>query len=241
MPRAGWCRECGEWVWVDDEGACQDGHGPECVGNIYEAKAQNPDAAPEAGFGVGEMPDDLYRFSWAAFTLPFFWGIAYGVWPILVWWLVSLMLPLLLASLLGVTAQNTPVSVLVGITVVGEAVNGIVRLWAGANGHSLLWRKEAFRLNALSGSRPRFGVRRFKGRQRFWVILGWVLLLAALIASVIMNYVQWKEYGLAIAGATEPLVFMGAEVWLGVWLSVKMREERPGLPGPAEEPAEHSA
>jgi diketogulonate reductase-like aldo/keto reductase len=47
-----------------------------------------------------------------------------------------------------------------------------------------------------------------------------------------LNYIQLKQYGLSIVGAIEPLVFMGAEVWLGVWLSLKMRQERPGLPGP---------
>jgi len=46
---------------------------------------------------------------------------------------------------------------------------------------------------------------------------------------------------LSIPAAAMPLVFMGAEVWLGVWLSLKMRDERPGVPGSAEEPAEHSA
>jgi len=239
MPRAGWCRECGEWVWVDEEDACQNGHGPECVGGIYDATPQQPQAAPEAGFGVGEMPDDLYRFSWAAFTLPFFWGIAYGVWPIVIWWLVSLMLPFLLAALFG-TGVGEQVSILVGVTVAAETVNGMVRLWAGTSGHTLLWRKEAFRLKVLPGAAPRFGVSRFKSRQRLWTVGGWILLISALVASVIVNYVQWAKYGLSIPAAAEPLIFMGAEVWLGVWLSLKMRDERPGVPGPAEEPAEHS-
>ena len=241
MPQAGWCRECGEWIWVDEDGGCQHGHGPECVGGVYDAEPQEPQPAPEAAFGAGEMPDHMYRFSWAAFTLPFFWGIAYGVWPIVLWWVASLMLPLFLGALLAVDPKTTSVALLVGITVASEAVNGIVRLWAGASAHSLLWRKEAFRLSALPGAKPRISLARFKARQRLWVFVGWTLLVMALVASVIVNYVQWQEYGLEIAGAAEPLIFMGAEVWLGVWLSLKMQQERPGLPGPAEEPAEHSA
>jgi len=240
MPQAGWCRECGEWVWVDEEGACQHGHGPECVGGIYDATPQEQPAAPDAGFGVGEMPDNLYRFSWAAFTLPFFWGIAYGAWPIVMWWLVSMTLPFLLAALLGTGAADQ-VSMLVAVTVVAETVSGMVRLWAGTSGHSILWRKEALRLEVLPGAAPRFSVTRFKSRQRTWTVAGWVLLISALVASVIVNFIQWEKFGLSIPAAAMPLVFMGAEVWLGVWLSLKMRDERPGVPGSAEEPAEHSA
>jgi len=241
MPKAGWCRECGEWIWVDEDGACQHGHGPECVGGIYEAKPQEERPQPQAAFGQGEMPDELYRFSWAAFTLPFFWGVAYGVWPIVLWWTGSLMLPIFLGAVMISDLQTAPVGMLVGITVASEAVNGIVRLWAGANAQPLLWRKEAFRLEMLPGAQPRIVLSRFGRRQRIWTIVGWTLLILALIASVVVNYLQWQEYGLAIPGAIEPLVFMGAEVWLGVWLSLRMRSERPGLPGPAEEPAEHSA
>ncbi len=244
MPQAGWCRECGEWIWVDEDGACQHGHGAECVGGIYEAKPQDPATPPEVGFGVGPMPDDLYRFSWAAFTLPFFWGIAYGVWPIVTWWLLSLLLPLVLGAALGLGDGADSVRMLVGITVAAEAVNGIVRLWVGASAHSLLWRKEAIRLEVLPGARPRFGPAKFKSRQRVWTIVGWTVLIISLIATVIVNYTQWEQYGMAIAGAIEPLIFIGAEVWLGVWLGLKMRAERPGLPGhadePGEDPAEHT-
>jgi len=239
MPRAGWCRECGEWIWVDEDGSCQNGHGPECVGGIYEAKPQQPAASPEASFGVGEMPADLYRFSWAAFTLPFFWAITYGVWPIILWWCVSLLVPVILTSAMGFDPKTGTASALIFITVISEAINGIIRLWAGANGNTLLWRREALRLSALPGAAPRFSVARFKARQRIWVIVGWVVLVSALIAAIVVNYVNWSEYGLGIGGAIEPLVFMGAEVWLGVWLSLKMVEERPGVPGPAEEATEH--
>jgi len=241
MPKAGWCRECGEWIWVDEDGACQHGHGPECVDGVYDAKPQDPKPPSEAFFGAGEMPDDVYRFSWAAFTLPFFWGVAYGVWPIVLWWVGSLLLPIFLSALMISDMKTAPVALLVGITVASEAVNGIVRLWAAVNAQPLLWRKEAFRLEVLPDAKPRISVARFRSRQRIWAIAGWTLLILALVASVVVNYLQWKEYGLAIAGAVEPLVFVGAEVWLGVWLSIKMQQERPGLPGAAEGPAEYSA
>jgi hypothetical protein len=74
-------------------------------------------------------------FSWAAFTLPFFWAVAYGVWLILTWWLVSRSSPSCSRACLE-SAQDASVSLLVGITVAGEALTGIVRLWAGANAHT---------------------------------------------------------------------------------------------------------
>lgn len=228
MPRAGWCRDCGEWIWVEEDGSCQNGHGPECVGGIYEADPQEQVAGPEKDFGVGEMPDDLYRFSWAAFTLPFIWGATYGVWPVVMWWLVASLAPIILASALGFDLETSPASTVIIVAVFSEAVSGIYRLWAGVNAHSLLWRRETVRLSVLPGSKPRFSIARFKKRQRTWIIVGWVLLIVALILSLAMNYVTWQGFGLSIAGAVAPLVFMGAEVWLGVWLSLKMVQERPG-------------
>ena len=31
MPLAGWCRECGDWVWVQDDGGCPAGHAADSV------------------------------------------------------------------------------------------------------------------------------------------------------------------------------------------------------------------
>jgi len=237
MPQAGWCRECGEWIWVDEDGGCQNGHGPDCVGGVYEASPQKA-MAPEVGFGVGDMPDDLYRFSWAGFTLPFFWALAYGVWPVLTWWLIAQVMSFMLAGLFPFDPKTgSPVSSLVYIVVIAEAINGILRLWVGANGHALLWRREVIRLEVLQGAAPRFGVTQFLQRQRTWALVGWPVLIGGLIGSIALNYKLWATAGLPAAGAITSLVFTGAEVWLGVWLSIKMREERPGAPATAHEQA----
>lgn len=47
MARAGFCRECDTNVWVDDSGACVNGHPPESVGNVYETEPSPPALAPE--------------------------------------------------------------------------------------------------------------------------------------------------------------------------------------------------
>lgn len=53
MAKAGYCSECGENVWLDADGGCEAGHGPECVTDVYDApdgedlRAGAPDAAPE--------------------------------------------------------------------------------------------------------------------------------------------------------------------------------------------------
>ena len=37
MPRAGYCSECGQQVWLTSDGYCQMGHHPDAVSGIYEA------------------------------------------------------------------------------------------------------------------------------------------------------------------------------------------------------------
>lgn len=36
MTRAGFCTECGDNVFLNDEGACPEGHGPDCIRDEYE-------------------------------------------------------------------------------------------------------------------------------------------------------------------------------------------------------------
>lgn len=46
MAKAGYCSECGRNVYVTPEGACELGHGPECVSDVYEVP--EPEAAAES-------------------------------------------------------------------------------------------------------------------------------------------------------------------------------------------------
>lgn len=36
MPRAGWCDVDNTWVWVNEDGSCVNGHGPEHVSRLYD-------------------------------------------------------------------------------------------------------------------------------------------------------------------------------------------------------------
>lgn len=41
MPRAGWCDVENTWVWVNDDGSCVNGHGPEHVSRVYDTDTQS--------------------------------------------------------------------------------------------------------------------------------------------------------------------------------------------------------
>jgi len=228
MPRAGWCRECGEWVWVDPGDACQFGHGPECVTDIHESEPQ----VPVEGFGQGEMPATLLRFNWGAFLLPLFWAVAYGAWPIVAFWLFAPLVPLALSSLMGWDGTAATLSVLIGVTIVSEALGGLVRLWAGANANRLVWRNESLRLEIVEGAEPRFTIERFIGRQVTWARVGWVLMGVGAAAAAWLEATSWGEYGLEVAGAFLPVVWLVAEIGLAGWLAGRMRAEYPDRPEP---------
>jgi len=231
MPQAGWCRECGEWVWVDDEGGCQHGHGPECVEKIHE---QAEPALSERPFGVGRLPLGLRRFNWGAFLLPLFWGAAYGLWPVVSAWLLAALTPIVLALMFATEGRTTlPFTTFVGIAVVSEMVAGLTRLWAGANANRLLWRREALRLELVPTSQPRFSTERYSARQRNWVLWGGALMLIGTAVGVPLAIPTWQEYGLTYVGAFMPLVWLAAEVMLAFWLDVRMRMEPPDAEQPA--------
>lgn len=47
MPLAGWCDVDNTWVWVNEDGSCVNGHGPEHVSRVYDTDTQNaPPPAP---------------------------------------------------------------------------------------------------------------------------------------------------------------------------------------------------
>lgn len=176
----------------------------------------------DGGFGVGEMPAEVARFNWGAFALPLFWAIAYGAWPITGLWLLSLAAPLFLSAVLGIDPTHGPVQALLGVSAVSEIFNGIVRLWAGANGNAVAWKREQLRLKLVETAEPRFAISRFLSRQRIWRIAGLVILMAALVGTVYLNAAAWSTYGLTVYGAIEPVLWLGAEFALGVYLARSM-------------------
>lgn len=239
MPRAGWCRECVGWVWVDGDGACQHGHGSECVSALYDARVSGdgPEAprekapvipegeppAPESqgglppvlarrGFGAGEFPDELYRFNWGAFLLPQFWGLAHAAWPIVLAWLLTIFVPIALAGLfLGDGGVRTTAAI-AGITVLSELTLGGVRLWAGLSANQISWQREARRLTLLEGTNPRFDVARFVSRQRVWAAVGAGLALLSVVGAAVLAF----SVDPAIAQMREELGITGLDAGVSV-------------------------
>lgn len=255
MPRAGWCRECGEWVWVDGEGACQHGHSPECVSALYDAQPsgdesetgveipagspapRRPDSAgpapvPGRMVGVGEMPAEVYRFNWGAFLMPGVWGVFYGIWQMIALWLASILAPFAVVSLGGGDATALPS--LISASVISEAVVGVARLWAGMNANRLYWQREQLRLSVIPDATPKFEIGKFLRRQRGWGIWGAIILAPTIAINVPASYTQWQKYQMGTTGVMLPLLWLFAEACLGAWLGYRMTVDGPDSGTPAE-------
>ena len=224
MPMAGWCRECGEWVWVDQDGACQHGHGSECVEDVHEQ--QDPDRMDRA-FGAGSMPAELHRFNWGAFFVPVAWGVIHGAWPVVTAWVAAALIPVAVAAALG--TEGGLLGSLVLTTVVAEVSSGVVRLWCGVNANRVLWRKEALRLEWVTGASPRFSLDRYIKRQRQWFVWSAALVAASVVIAVPFAAQLWADYDLAYIGAALPAVWLAAEILLGLWLDASMKSEPPDV------------
>lgn len=185
-------------------------------------------ALPDDGFGKGDLPENLRRFNWGAFFLPFFWGVAYRSWPVLAAWFVAVTSPMLIIAMTGAT-RGGRLSVVLGVSVASEIVAGLCRLWAGLNANSGLWRRDALLREMLPAYQSRLTIDRFTARQRIWTIVGAVvaLLSAALIAPFEASV--WREYGLAYIGGAMPIVWLVAEILLGLWLDDRIRKEPPDV------------
>lgn len=240
MPRAGWCRECGEWIWVDEEGACQHGHDADCVTGIHEASPMSRDR----GLGEGDLPAELKRFNWGAFLLTFFWALAYGAWPVMTLWLIGTMTPLVLLIFVGAGGESAIAASGVGITVISEIVSGIIRIYIGANANRMLWNRERLRLEVVEGARPRISVPAFLKRQRVWVWVGAVLMAVSALSVAVIGFLGGadgaalrEQVGVSQLDAQFSLVWIAAEIVLGLWLAAKMRQESLGQPeDPARDP-----
>jgi hypothetical protein len=224
MPLAGWCRECGEWVWVDEDGQCQHGHGAGCLQDIHEQ--QDPDEA-DRGFGVGSMPAELHRFNWGAFFVPIAWGVVHGAWPVVAVWAAAALIPVAIAGIFG--ADGSLFGNLVLTTVAAEISSGVVRLWCGVNANRVLWRREAVRIESLEGASPRFFLKRYLKRQQQWTVWSAVLVGVSFVVAVPFAAQLWADYGLTYIGAALPAVWLGAEIFLGLWLDASMKSEPPDI------------
>ena len=259
MPRAGWCRDCGEWVWLDPEGACPAGHDADCVSHEYDAEPTpgdssvpmplqdedtTADGAGETPVGVGSIPPAMRRFNWGAFMIPAVWAVVYGVWPVLLAWVGVTLLPLALSIVVGMAFPGTevtsiPASWLLAVLLVSEAGSSFVRLWSGVRANELYWARESARLSANPDAIPKVSAEKFLGRQTLWAMWGGLALLAGLALSAPSAYQLWKPYGLEWAAIAEPFVFVVAQVFLAIWLSRQMRQQNPPSvakdSGPAED------
>lgn len=184
----------------------------------------------ERPFGSGEMIAELNRFNWGAFLLPVVWALAYGSWQVLGAWLVAVSSPVLITMLAGADQLSASVSALVAATVASEVVSGLARLWAGANANRFLWSRERLRQEVIVGSGPRFTVETFVHKQRRWTIWGGIAVGVMAVATIPVASVVWSEYELTYVGAIVPIVWLVAEVVLGVWLDRKMQMEASAAP-----------
>ncbi len=80
MPKAGYCSECKANVWLRTDGSCVNGHGPECLSEVYEAdalQAAQPSAAAATKPGPFSGIPLWARVLLAVVFLPF--AIIYGI------------------------------------------------------------------------------------------------------------------------------------------------------------------
>lgn len=222
MARAGWCRECGEWVWVDAEGACQRGHGAECVDAVHESE-------PVADFGRGEMPERLERFNWGVFFLMPLWGLVYGSSAVLGWWVLSIMATFVIGSLINGAASASAVA---GASSAATVVGIAIRLWVGMNANKWLWKRERLRMELIEGARPRYTVLAFQSRQLTWLIAGAVLTVLSVLGLAVLGLSTdpvisdvRAQLMITPVQVTAAAVWTFAEVALAAWLAARMRKD----------------
>lgn len=223
MPKTGWCRECGEWVEVDESGACPTGHGPDCVDAVH---SDDGGSAASAGVGVGEMPASFNRFAWGAYFLMPVWGVVYGSSAVLGWWTLSLVATLVIVSLAaGVTEPST----LAAVSSLSSVVQIGLHLWVGMNAYRWLWKREQLRLEVVPGATPRYSVAAFMAKQVRWLVAGAVLTvlsvlgLALLLSGDAAALAAREQLGVSEVEITASAVWTFAEVVFAVWLAARMR------------------
>lgn len=193
----------------------------------------------ERPFGQGALPTELNGFSWGAFLLPLFWGVAYRSWPVLIAWLVTLLSPSLIIVAFGAATDDVVIGLYAAAYITAQVFIAIVELWIGANAYRLLWRRDSIMIE-LASAKPRFTLERFLRRQRTWAIAGWaftVIGVTGLFAFVDMLTAQqrldafgpWERYNITDVGILVSVGFLVAKVIAAFWLDRSMRAEKPGV------------
>lgn len=183
------------------------------------------------GFGVGELPDEAYRFNWGAFFLTPLWAIAHTSVAVVGWWVVGILATVMIASFL------TPASPAATIAIAGSMASVIeiaIRLWVGVNANAWLWRRERARLEVLEGSSPKFTLATFQRRQLRWFVAGAIITLTSVAGlgvlywSTLPDIVSVREqFGVTRVQVATSAMWSFAEVVFALWLATQMRRERP--------------
>lgn len=159
-----------------------------------EKSRKSADLFSRVPFGVGNFPQaGADFFNWGAFSQPLIWGVIQGVWPIVLAALAADILPFLYLYFVP-EAASIQIRVFLGYVIVQQLTNGIMRIWAGINANKLLWQRESFLIENISG-KSRFSLQQFIGRQLKWGKYGLIALTAQYIISIGINYSQLEAAG----------------------------------------------
>ncbi|MDZ4168308.1 MAG: hypothetical protein U1E26_01445 [Coriobacteriia bacterium] len=226
MPQTGWCRDCGDWVYVQDDGSCPNGHGPECVDAVHTDTGSSG-TATIASVGVGDVPPDFERFSWGAYLLMPLWGIVYGSSMVLGWWALTLATTLLIVSVFS--SGGNPAAIAASSSISSVVQIGI-QLWVGMNAYRWLWNKEKLRLAAVPDAKPRFRTTEFLAKQVRWLAAGATFTVLSLLGLAILGLsgeatavATREQWGITTNEVMVAAVWTFAEIALAVWLARKMR------------------
>lgn len=219
VPKAGWCDQCDEWVWVADDGSCQHGHDAGHVTSVYDADPQSegdpgkpvsPDRRPptqmmdelqahrpEGGwFGVGDPPADIRRFNWGAYLLPEFWPFFNGMPEVgLAYW--GLVFGAV-AFTFAVPDTGGAVSVLL---LVPQLLIIVLTVAFAAVADVMRWVRQS---RALDAGQPRevFTLVQYRQSQRRWLLAGWLVTGLSLAVVAAPAVIEGMDRELSIAFGT---------------------------------------
>lgn len=186
----------------------------------------------DVGFGVGEFPPSLTRFNWGAYLLTPIWAAVYGAWPLISLWLLGLTVTFTISALVP---QDAAQSTVLTASVVSTVISAAIKIWIGMNAAAVLWKREAFRLGAVPGARPRFTVGQFFAKQRSWTIIAIAYLATSLFGLLSLATGTDKallelrqQLGLTPALVWVSFGWTAAETLLVVWLSLTLKRDSLG-------------
>lgn len=168
-------------------------------------------------FGVGEYPAYILNFfNWGAFSQPFFWGVIYGVWPVVLVVLAADVVPYTISYFMMKSAPES-IKVLFYSLIVQLLCTTIARLYAGLKANELVWTRESMVVKMIRDGQPRWDMNHYLNRQMAWAKYGMLFYALSAVAS---SYVYYTALGSAnkaalLFGAVLPLLWFGASVLAG--------------------------